>query len=127
MVADLAAGLEPGDLTKYSALPWQSDFNECATQDVNITCEDWNLLYQSSTGDPALTVTQNTYWWPSHRPMQVFLSPSGPQTAWSPTPQTNAGDLQMVTMWTELGFIKEVPGAAGSPPAFVQVERHGTV
>jgi 2-polyprenyl-6-methoxyphenol hydroxylase-like FAD-dependent oxidoreductase len=37
VVADLAAGLEPGDLTKYSALPWQSDFNECATQDVNIT------------------------------------------------------------------------------------------
>ena len=31
---DPAIGLEPGDLTRYMALPWQADFNECATQRV---------------------------------------------------------------------------------------------
>ncbi len=35
--ANMANGLEPGDLTKYSAVPWQSDFNECTTQTIDIT------------------------------------------------------------------------------------------
>lgn len=103
-VANLATGLEPGDLTKYSGVPWQADFNECSTQDIDVTYEGWNNLYLNSTGDPALTQTWNTYWWPVHRPMYVN------NVAWSPTPQTNAGDTQMVTEWAKLGFVKNVPG-----------------
>jgi hypothetical protein len=42
--ASLALGLEPGDITKYSAVPWQSDFNECSTQPIDVTYRDWNSL-----------------------------------------------------------------------------------
>ncbi|MEO8126924.1 MAG: LodA/GoxA family CTQ-dependent oxidase, partial [Bryobacteraceae bacterium] len=33
--SDFETGLEPGDLTKYMALPWQADFNECTTQMID--------------------------------------------------------------------------------------------
>ena len=100
--ANLAGGLEPGDLTKYSAVPWQSDFNECSNQTVDVTYEGWNTLAPASTGDPVAQRVQLTYWWPVHRPVFVL----GYQfRAWSPTAQNNAGDLQMVTAWSTLGFI----------------------
>ena len=118
---DLASGAEPGDITKYSALPWQADFNECSTQDIDVTYEGWNNIYQASIGDPVLAVAQNTYWWPAHRPMHVSM-PSGAQVLWSPTPNSNAGDLWMVTLWSALGFVWEQPGEAGSPPSYVLVE-----
>jgi hypothetical protein len=34
---NLTVGLQPGDLTKSMALPWQTDFNECTTRMVNIS------------------------------------------------------------------------------------------
>ena len=113
----LQIGLEPGDLTKYSALPWQADFNECSTQDTDITYEKWNLIYPLSVGDPVEDTTQLTYWWPAHRPVMVQNAP------WSlGIPQTNAGDLKMVTAWKELGFVMNVP--QDGSPNFVQVERN---
>lgn len=110
-------GLEPGDLTKYSALPWQADFNECSSQDVNITYEKWNVINPQSVGDPARQITQTTYWWPSHRPVIVGSSP------WSQgIPQTPAGDLKMVTAWKDLGFVLNTQ--TDDNPTFVQVERN---
>jgi hypothetical protein len=100
--ADLATGAEPGDLTKYSAVPWQCDFNECSTQPIDITYRDWNNIPLDSTGDPAKQRVYLTYWWPAHRPM--WIPGYGP---WSPTAQNNAGDLQMVTVWSKLGFLKK--------------------
>lgn len=119
LTGDLSTGLEPGDLTKYSGLPWQSDFNECSTQNINITYEDWNKLYPQqpgdpdTTGDPALKperqILQLTYWWPAHRPMMVFTA-GGNQVQWSQSiPQTYQGDLMMVTAWKTRGFIKYNP------------------
>lgn len=102
---DLANGLEPGDLTKYSALPWQSDFNECSTQPIDVTFRDWNSINPGSTGDPVASNLQTTFWWPAHRPMQVTTG-SGQSVPWSGTiPQTPLGDLQMVTAWSSLPFI----------------------
>jgi L-Lysine epsilon oxidase N-terminal/L-lysine epsilon oxidase C-terminal domain len=101
--ADLGAGQEPGDLTKYSAVPWQSDFNECTTQSIDITYEQWNVIYPDSTGDPVRPITYHTYWWPAHRPVTVN------NAQWSPTPVSNAGDLQMVTQWGSLGFVRDNP------------------
>jgi hypothetical protein len=120
--ANLAAGLEPGDIGKYDALPWQADFNECSTQPIDITYEDWNATYPASTGDPVQPVMQNTYWWPAHRPMQVSTFPGFGGGPWSPTPQNHAGDLQMVTEWANLGFVLRNPQAASqSQPDFVNV------
>ncbi len=135
LTGDLATGLEPGDITKYSGVPWQSDFNECSTQSVNITYEDWNELYPDTTGDPVQQVFQTTFWWPAHRPMevnqQIPTPPGAPlsysQVSWSQgIPQTHAGDQKMVTAWKELGFIRDNPEATaenGYPP-FIQVERN---
>jgi hypothetical protein len=113
-------GLEPGDLTKYSAVPWQSDFNECSTQTMDITYDKWNLIDPESVGDPAQDITQNTYWWPAHRPVIVNNSP------WTQgIPQTHAGDLKMVTAWKELGFIKDNPNydpTNPSEPLYILVE-----
>lgn len=129
--ADMATGLEPGDITKYSALPWQADFNECSTQNVDITYEQWNSIYPTSIGDPVKSILNPTYWWPSHRPMgvnQQIPTPPGAPTAytmmeWSNgIPQSHAGDLKMVSAWKDLGFIINNSDPTG--PAYIQIERN---
>jgi hypothetical protein len=102
--ADLEDGLEPGDLTKYSAVPWQSDFNECTNQVIDTTYREWNSIEAKSVGDPVAQTYQLTYWWPVHRP---FIFNGQP---WSPTAQNNAGDLGMVTAWASLRFIVKTDG-----------------
>lgn len=130
--SDMATGLEPGDLTKYSALPWQADFNECSTQEIDITYEQWNELYPASVGDPVQSVPQPTYWWPSHRPMGVNqplpTQPGSPPQytlmEWSQgIPQSNAGDLKMVTAWKDLGFVINNAADPNGPP-YIQIERN---
>ncbi len=116
---DLATGLEPGDVTKYSGVPWQTDFNECSNQPVDVTYPGWCNIYPDSTGDPVVANFQNTFWWPAHRPMWVSNA-DGSQGSWTPNiPQTNLGDTQMVSEWSDLGFIMNVDGT------FVQVEAKG--
>lgn len=118
---NLGLGLEPGDLTKYSAVPWQSDFNECTMQPVDITYEKWNATYLDSVGDPAQQVYQTTFWWPAHRPVEIVNNDS--QTPWAlGIPQTSAGDLKMVTAWKDLGFV--VNTGTADNPNFTQQERN---
>ena len=113
-------GLQPGDLTKYSALPWQADFNECSTQNINVTYEDWNILNPKSEHDEWMKLEEKiweTLWWPAHRPMQTYEvvgfdngSPVYQYLTWSRgVPQTKEGDLKMVTEWSKLGFVVRNP------------------
>ncbi|NJL27352.1 MAG: hypothetical protein HC897_05395 [Thermoanaerobaculia bacterium] len=104
--SDYAAGLEPGDLTKSSAVPWQADFHECSAQPIDVTYEQWNKIHPQSVGDPIKpAVVQTVNWWPSHRPMQVQTE-KGNQVEWDQgLPDNNTGDLMMVTAWKNLGFI----------------------
>ena len=44
-------GLQPGDMTKYMAVPWQADFNECTTNPTDVTYADWNNIYPDSEHD----------------------------------------------------------------------------
>lgn len=122
---NLTVGLEPGDLTKRSALPWHSDLNECSTQNIDVTFESWNkIYYPDSTTDPTVAKNQVavTMWWPSHRPLQVFLQ-DGRQIEWAAyVPQTYEGDLMMVSAWKEFGFLVRNP--ANSYPAYYEVERN---
>jgi hypothetical protein len=122
-------GIEPGDLTKYSPLPWQADFNECSYQPIDVTYQGWAVTYPD---DPSETQIQNVLWWPAHRPMQVFverpmLTPGQPtydQIDWSRgIAQTAAGDLRMVTAWKDLGFIVNVPKDDGTP-FYLEVQRN---
>lgn len=111
-------GLQPGDITKHMALPWQADFNECSTQTIDITYEDFNRIYPNTPADPRTKIAQRsweTLWWPAHRPMQVFIvrafekdeQPAGYSFVdWAKgIPGTSEGDLKMVTSWSELGFV----------------------
>ena len=114
--ASIAAGMEPGDLTKYGPVPWQADFNECTNQDVDVTYEEWNEIAPASTGDPIKDKTWLTYWWPAHRPVMVGGRP------WSPTPDSNAGDLTMVSVWWQLGFVIPASDWTAETPDFVLSE-----
>jgi len=143
---DFDVGMQPGDLTKHMGIPWQADFNECSTQQIDITYEAWNSIYASSVGDSQMTREQRmweTLWWPAHRPLQSYeLGPvdstGQPTYSWRDwargVTQTNAGDLKMVTEWWRLGIVRvnpympspdilpsEVPPA--SPPPYISVER----
>lgn len=53
-------GMEPGDLTRYMAVPWQADFNECSSQPI---------------GERTL------WWWPAQRPEFVYLEQRNSESA----------------------------------------------
>jgi hypothetical protein len=137
--SNFAIGLQPGDITKYSAVPWQSDFNECTTNPNDVTYANWNLLYPESESDTRLQRDRQaavTMWWPAHRPLQygelLGIQDDGKQnvlwTNWTRgVPQTNQGDLKMVTEWARLSFIIRNPylpaavidAAPSGPPPYI--------
>lgn len=119
------AAMEPGDVCRYMAVPWQADFNECSSQPM-----DGRVIW----------------WWPAQRPEFVYLEPpapmtgatvapsppdihSGAQVAWIGTDFDQlrddfimfADDVDMVRYWDGLGFVMEktVQGEA----RFVEVAR----
>lgn len=51
------AQVEPGDLCKFMALPWHTDYNSCATHTPDPNPKNNNTLYWS---------------WPAQRPVSVF-------------------------------------------------------
>lgn len=117
-------GLQPGDLTKLSGLPWQADFNECSTQTIDVTYEEWNVIDPETVGDTLMQRERRvweTLWWPAHRPMQVYylVEGSGYQFRnWARgIPQTLAGDLKMVTEWSKLGFVLRNQAAKPDQPS----------
>jgi hypothetical protein len=107
---DFARGLEPGDLCKYMAVPWQADFNECS---------------QEQAGD------RFAYWWPVQRPDYVYVEHDGRlrQVTWvgsardqnAPDYLEFADDTEMVREWSRLGFVFNTGTAV--EPRFVEVAR----
>ena len=142
--SDFATGLQPGDLTKYMAVPWQSDFNECSTQPINVTYEEWNKIYPASESDTVLAAESQvweTMWWPAHRPLQAFevvgepsADPNYQMLNWARgMPGSDAGDLKMAVGWKGLGFVIRNPFATEAqldqpspldPPKYISVERN---
>ena len=53
------AGLEPGDATKFMALPWHADYNSCAIHQTSPNKQGSNTLYWS---------------WPAQRPVTVYTA-----------------------------------------------------
>jgi hypothetical protein len=104
---DPERGMEPGDIARYMALPWQADFNECSSQPIN---------------------TRTMWWWPVQRPEFVYLK-SGHQVPWVGTDYDQRGsdyisfadNVQMVHNWDKLGSVYDI-GSAGHED-FVEVER----
>jgi hypothetical protein len=140
---DFRRGMQPGDLTKQMALPWQADFNECTTQTLDVTYAEWNKIYPGSEDDRLMKREQKlweTLWWPAHRPLQIFEAAAysgGLPTSWiwvdwsRGVPATHAGDLKMVTEWWRLSFVRRFPKASleptevppPNPPPYIGVER----
>jgi len=140
-------GLQPGDITKYMAVPWQSDFNECTSNPNDVTYPDWNNLYPDSDRDGRLQKDRqvvDTLWWPAHRPLQysqvVSVSQGSASYQWvnwsRGIQQTNQGDLKMVTEWSSLPFIirnpylppgadRTAPSDLDSDPRYCSIERVG--
>ena len=116
---DFTTGLQPGDLTKYMSVPWQADFNECSMQPIDVTYERFNEIFPDSDKDKVLERERRvweTLWWPAHRPMQTYeMVVPGDYSSinwldWTPgVPQTNAGDLRMVTEWWRLPIVISNP------------------
>lgn len=52
-------GLEPGDTSKFMALPWHTDYNSCATHNTDPNPLDSTTLYWS---------------WPAQRPVAVYAA-----------------------------------------------------
>ena len=128
---NIKTGMEPGDLTKYSALPWQADFNECSNENVDVTYEAWNVLYDRPDNGADPSSNQKNFlglWWPSHRPMQVAIPVSGEFVEWASGIQQNTslnyeGDYKMVTNWNDLGFVKSIV-KDGQIQGYYQQERN---
>ena len=131
-------GVEPGDLTKRMAIPWQSDFQECTVQTPNTTVPTVNQ-FADGTGievPPAYYV----YWWPPQSPMHVMTGSMNPQDQvldalvsvklqQSVVPAGQRVSYQrgilnpqdMIDSWSRLGFI--VNAGTTQYPNFVESER----
>jgi L-Lysine epsilon oxidase N-terminal/L-lysine epsilon oxidase C-terminal domain len=114
------AGMEPGDVTRYMAVPWQADFNECSSQPI---------------------VGRVLWWWPAQRPEFVYLEKKDlppdvkpglaldPQVPWvgAAFDQSADGyltfikDIEMVSKWDKLGFVFNI--GTDKQPYFVEVDR----
>ena len=118
-------GLEPGDVTKFMAIPWQADFNECSAQPVD---------------------GRTVWWWPAQRPLFVYrklkedVQPKASiyemveagdikQVPWVGTDYNMNGnnfisfasDNDMVEKWMDMGFV--INEGDDKNPMFVEVER----
>jgi hypothetical protein len=77
---DMTDGLEPGDLSKFMAIPWQTDYNSCSIHQTSINTNGVN----ESNG-----AASTLYWsWPSQRPDAVYVAEEVyrdvlPQQRWS--------------------------------------------
>ena len=99
---DLDLGLEPGDLTKRMAVPWQADFNECHREP------------QGGLRDVA--------WWPAQRPLSV-LDGNLQRVEWSRgIPAGTSGDIDMVHKWKHLGFLRSTQ--VGQRELCIETERN---
>jgi hypothetical protein len=120
------SGAEPGDISKFMAIPWHTDYNSCAT-------------HPPIDNPPAGTTL---FWsWPAQRPVAVYpakLNPSAPPTRqlWSvrgngtasPYPQ-NWGRYQdrinMVLNWPRIGVILQgiaIDGGTFGADVYLEVE-----
>jgi hypothetical protein len=114
----LGDGLEPGDLTKRNAVPWQCDFNECTTNPTDVTYDNWNVINLPQSQ----RLSYGVVWWPAHRPLQVTTATGGQGRDWAePIPETDQGDTMMVSLWNQLGFLMNQGTYAA--PNFVEQER----
>lgn len=110
---NMTDGIEPGDLSKFMSIPWQTDYNSCSIHQTSINTAGEN----TATGSPT-----TLYWsWPSQRPDAVYVADEvvqnvlppqrwsirGPGT-YTPNPKsasTFQKALQSVEQWDLIGTV----------------------
>ncbi len=128
---EAGTGLEPGDLTKRMANPWQADFFQCTIQYINYTDPRVN-----KGGSPLAPVppTYYSYWWPPQSPWDVLVEnstmldgnnephylPMGEQMNY----QRGINSFnQMIEYWYALGFLRDLNPDQAEYPYFLETER----
>lgn len=126
-------GLQPGDLSKFMAVPWQTDYNSCSIHQTSINTDGVN----TSTSTPTML-----YWsWPSQRPDAVYIADDVingvlPPQQWSirgagtysdnpATAATFQDPLQAVTQWDRIGVILQgtaIPGHEDIPEYYLEAK-----
>jgi hypothetical protein len=112
-----SARVEPGDVTKIMAVPWQTDYNSCATHNTAPNPGNSTTLYWS---------------WPAQRPVQVHRAQDvrdgqlGPQYYSVRGAGTEADDLNnagryqalidSVRNWHRIGFVIQGSAIDGEVP-----------
>lgn len=126
------SGLEPGDLAKFMAVPWQTDYNSCSIHQTSINTAGSNV----ASGNP-LTL----YWsWPAQRPDAVYVADDVVDNVlaaqkWSirgagtfalnpKTASTFQDPLDAVTKWDQIGIVLQgtAIGPDVSPDYYLEVE-----
>lgn len=126
-------GLEPGDISKFMSIPWQTDYNSCSIHQPSINTSGKN----TATGNPLAL-----YWsWPSQRPDAVYPATEVvngvlPDRVWSVRgPGTLTNDpkssatfqkaLESVRHWDRIGIVLQgtvITGAHYPPDFFLEAE-----
>jgi hypothetical protein len=126
-------GLEPGDLSKFMAVPWQTDYNSCSIHQTSINTGGVN----TSTGTPTML-----YWsWPAQRPDAVYIADDVinnvlPLQQWSirgagtyaddpATAATFQKPLQAITQWDRIGIVLQgtaFPGREFVPEYYLEAK-----
>jgi hypothetical protein len=122
-------GLEPGDTSKFMAIPWHTDYNSCAT-------------HQTSPELPPESGRTTLYWsWPAQRPVVVYPADGlkdgelGPQLYSLRGPGTLSPDpahqgryrvrLEFVENWHKVGVVIQstaIDGLEADPGYYLEVE-----
>lgn len=121
------AGLQPGDTSKFMALPWHTDYNSCATHPTS----------------PNPTNSTTLFWsWPAQRPVSVYVAADvtdgqlaaqryslrGPGTE-SPNPSAQGRyqhRLDIISHWWRIGLVMQASaiddGGKYEPDDFLEVQ-----
>lgn len=128
-------GLQPGDISKFMATPWQTDYNSCSIHQTAINTDGVNKSNGAET---------TLYWsWPSQRPDAVYVAEEVvnnvlPKQKWSirgpgtyavnpASAATFQDPLDAVNNWDKIGIIVqgtnvEVEGQTFSPDLYLEVQ-----
>ncbi|MDJ0630705.1 MAG: LodA/GoxA family CTQ-dependent oxidase [Rhodobacter sp.] len=128
-------GLEPGDLSKFMAIPWQTDYNSCS---IHQTLINTNGVNESNGAASTL------YWsWPSQRPDAVYVAEEVvnnvlPAQRWSirgpgtyavnpASAATFQNPLQSIEQWDRIGIVMQgsnidIEDRSFSPKLFLEVQ-----
>ena len=126
-------GLEPGDLSKFMSVPWQTDYNSCSIHQTSINTGGVN----TSTGTPTML-----YWsWPAQRPDAVYIADDVinnvlPPQQWSIRGAGTYADdpasaatfqkaLQSITQWDRIGVVLQgtaFPGRDFVPEYYLEAK-----